>query len=183
MRWRWVLLLWACAALSGGSAARAASDPVLPVTLTAFVGMPADSASRHEFLDGFDSAFEAGELPHEVRVPRRRRRESDPPLRARVSEVRVSRGLTIAVTAISPAAAAATGTEALPRKFAVYFPDARRVVVPSARLPGGGYAYPWADAGRVVGRAALEALHRAKDMMGEDERADLTPAQRTEETP
>ena len=78
---------------------------------------------------------------------------------------------------------AATGTEALPRKFAVYFPDARRVVVPSARLPGGGYAYPWADAGRVVGRAALEALHRAKDMMGEDERADLTPAQRTEETP
>ena len=226
MRWRWVLLLWACAALSGGSAARAASDSVLPVTITAFVGMPADSTSRREFLDGFDSAFEAGELPYEihvgdqwtptgerrtpfrlvdaapsdqawilslsiglpseVRVPRRRRRESDPPLRARVSEVRVSRGLTIAVTAISPAAAAAaaaTGTEALPRKFAVYFPDARRVVVPSARLPGGGYAYPWADAGRVVGRAALEALHRAKDMMGEDERADLTPAQRTEESP
>src|SRR5256885_17229254 len=68
MRWRWVLLLWACAALSGGSAARAASDPVLPVTITAFVGMPADSTSRREFLDGFDSAFEAGERPCESHV-------------------------------------------------------------------------------------------------------------------
>ena len=64
MRWRWVLLLWACAALSGGSAARAASDSVLPVTITAFVGMPADSTSRREFLDGFAYTDDVGCCVH-----------------------------------------------------------------------------------------------------------------------
>jgi hypothetical protein len=70
-----------------------------------------------------------------------------------------------------------------PVKFAVYFPDAKRVVVPSHKLPGGAYAYPWEEAGRCVARAALEVLHRANDAVAGDERADLAPAVRTEDTP
>src|SRR5262245_26258443 len=134
MRSSRVVVLLACAAVVGGSpASRAASSSALPVTLGSFVGMPADSASRREFFDGFASAFAAGELPcetydgdhwspagarrspfrlvdaapgddawtltlsvglpPEVRVPRQRRKESDPPLRARISDLRTSRGL------------------------------------------------------------------------------------------
>jgi hypothetical protein len=228
---RWGVLA-VCTVLAGGGvlpqsvgladAATTAKASALPVTIGAFTGMPADSAIRREFLDGFQAAFDAGELPTEklaggqwtsagerqsvfrlvdaaapdetwslalsigvpptVRVPQRRRKASEPQRRPRVSEVRTSRGLTIAVAALSPAAAWA-GEPVTPTRFAVYFPDARRIVVPSYRLPSGGYDYPWADAGRVVARAALEALHRANDMLAADERADLAPAQRAEETP
>ena len=121
-------------------------------------------------------------IPPEVRVPQRKKKESDPTPRPRVSDLRTSRGLAIVAAVRSPAAVA-SGADANTLKFTVYFPEARRVVVPSPRLPSGGYAYPWADAGRVVARAALEALFRANDMMAEDERADLAPAQRTEDTP
>jgi len=55
-------------------------------------------------------------------------------------------------------------------------------VVPSRKLPGGAYAYPWVDAGRIVARAALEVLHRANGTLAADERADLSPAARTEDT-
>jgi|SRR5262245_44067134 len=122
-------------------------------------------------------------VPPEVRVePRRSPNPDDPPGRARVSQVRASRGLIVAATAQAPA----RGGRPIPTEpivFSVYFADARRVVVPSRRLPGGGYAYPWTDAGRVVARAALEALHRASGQMNTDQRADLTPATRVEGTP
>jgi hypothetical protein len=55
--------------------------------------------------------------------------------------------------------------------------------VPTAKLPGGGYNYPWEDAGRVVARAALESLLRARGDLNSNERADLAPATRAEATP
>lgn len=122
-------------------------------------------------------------VPPEVRVTRPRKHKDDKQApRARISDLRASRGLTIVIAASSPQAAA-SGERPVPLRFAVYFGDARRVVVPSARLPGGGYAYPWEDAGRVVARAALEALLRAHGDLGDDERADLAPATRTEPLP
>src|SRR6266511_5082896 len=168
---RWFGVVLALATLAGGSPAGAASDGTLPVMLDSFIGMPNDSVSRREFLDGFQAAFDAGELSYEkrvgdhwassgeqrsrfrlvdaapsdaawklslsvglparVRVTQRKRKDSDPPPRARLSEVRTSRGLTIAVTASSPDAAGSEEPPA-PLKFAVFFPEARRVVVPSA---------------------------------------------------
>ena len=121
-------------------------------------------------------------LPPPVVITRPRQKASDPAPRPRVTDYRAARGLTIVAAAIAPL----SGSErepGEPTKFAVYFPDAKRVVVPSPKLPGGAYAFPWAEAGKVVARAALEVLHRANDSLAADERADLAPAVRTEDTP
>jgi hypothetical protein len=121
-------------------------------------------------------------LPPPVVITTPKQKSSDPTPRPRATDYRSSRGLTIVAAATAP-----VGTSAHepgePIKFAVYFPDAKRVVVPSRKLPGGAYAYPWEEAGRVVARAALEVLHRANDILADDERADLSPAVRTEDTP
>lgn len=117
-------------------------------------------------------------VPPEVRVQRPAPPDPKlPPPRARVSHVRSSRGLTIAAT-VTPPRTSPGSTTAEPQVFTVYFADARRIVVPSPNLPGGGYAYPWSDAGSVVARAVLEALHRASGGLTSDERAALTPATR-----
>ena len=122
-------------------------------------------------------------VPSEVRVNRPKKHRDDKVLpRPRMSDLRTSRGLTIFTAATPPAAASANGRP-IPLRFAVYFGAARRVVVPSAKLPGGAYEYPWADAGRVVARAALEALLRSHGDLEETERADLIPATRTEPLP
>jgi len=121
-------------------------------------------------------------LPPPVVIAQTKQRSSDPTPRPRATDFRASRGLTIVAAATAPS----LGDEATPGepvKFAVYFPDAKRVVVPSYKLPGGAYAYPWEEAGRCAARAALEVLHRAKDSVDPDERADLSPAVRTEDTP
>lgn len=195
----------------------------LPVTIQGFVGTPADSSSRREFMTGFKDEFAAGELrcesstgdawgptdarrspfvlvdaagsdhawalditigvPPEVRITRPKLHEDDKEApRARRSDLRTSRGLTIVTTAIPPAVGGA-GPTPEPVRLAVYFAGARRVVVPTAKLPGGGYSYPWEDAGRVVARAALESLLRAHGDLSASERADLAPATRVEATP
>ena len=198
-----------------------AAERTLPVTIQAFVGLPADSSDRREFLRGFHEAMDAdlpcelrkGEiwsasgprrnsfrlvdvappdaawtldlsigLPSAIRVARARPKNSKLTPRPRISDVRVSRGLTIVASALSPSAAA-EGAPPVPLRFAVYFADARRIVVSSPKLASGGYEYPWADAGRVVARAALEALQRGNRELADDERADLGPATRVEEQP
>ena len=121
-------------------------------------------------------------VPPEIRVRRPKPKDSNVAPRPRVTNVRASRGITIAAAALSPSAAAA-GEPAVPLRVAAYFADARRVLVPSSKVPGGGYDYPWADAGRVVARVALEALHRANGLLAADERADLAPATRAESAP
>lgn len=211
----WLLSVWFVLA----SPALAASG-TLVVTLNGFVGLPADSSARGEFMEAFHAAMDA-DLPCEkrqgdtwttsgprrnefrlvdvappdaawtlmlnigvppaVRVARARPKHSKITPRPRVSEVRTSRGLTIVAATLSPRDAS-NGSQPVSVRFAVYFADARRVVVPTAKLPGGGYEYPWADAGTVVARAALEALHRANGALADDERADLGPATRAEET-
>jgi len=119
-------------------------------------------------------------LPPSVMVTRPKQKSSDPTPRPRATDFRASRGLTI-VAAVTPPVTSLGPEPGEPVKFAVYFPDARRVVVPSPKLPGGAYAYPWDDAGRCVARAALEVLHRASGSLDDDERADLAPAVRTED--
>jgi hypothetical protein len=118
-------------------------------------------------------------LPPQVRVARKdpSPNSSLPPPRARVSHVRSSRGLTIAVTVTAPRISPDV-VSSDPAVFSIYFPDARRILVPTPNLPSGGYAYPWADAGRVVALAMLEALHRASRGITADERATLAPASR-----
>jgi hypothetical protein len=121
-------------------------------------------------------------LPPPVLVAQAKPKSSAATPPPRATDYRASRGLTIVVTTVAPLASSAAG-RGEPVKFAVYFPDAKRVVVPTRNLPGGAYAYPWADAGRVIARAALEVLHRANESLAEDERADLAPAVRTEPMP
>ena len=121
-------------------------------------------------------------LPPPVLVAQPKPKSADHAPPPRATDYRAARGLTIVAAATAPLVGS-TGQPIDPVKFAVYFPDARRVVVPSRKLPGGAYAYPWADAGRVVARAALEVLHRATATLTDDERADLAPAVRAENTP
>jgi len=121
-------------------------------------------------------------LPPPVVITLNKQKSSDPTPRPRATDYRASRGLTIVAAATAPGDADARQPGA-PLKFAVYFPDAKRVVVPSHKLPGGAYAYPWEEAGRCVARAALEVLHRANGTVDDDERADLAPAVRAEAIP
>ncbi|HXS83013.1 MAG TPA: hypothetical protein VN896_09860 [Methylomirabilota bacterium] len=121
-------------------------------------------------------------LPPPVVITQAKLKSSDPTPKPRATDYRASRGLTIVAAATAPVGASAREAGE-PLKFSVYFPDAKRVVVPSYKLPGGAYAYPWEEAGRVVALAALEVLHRANDTLSDDERADLAPAVRTEDTP
>jgi hypothetical protein len=118
-------------------------------------------------------------LPPSVVIARTKQKSSDPTPRPRTTDFRASRGLTI-VAAATPPLTSAGPEPGEPAKFAVYFPDARRVVVPSYKLPGGAYAYPWEEAGRCAARAALEVLHRASASLDDDERANLAPALRME---
>lgn len=216
-RWGWLLSLLCCAC----AVPAAAGERTLPVSIAGFIGLPADSSDRREFMTAFREAMDAdlpGEkrvgdewssagpvrnmfrlvdvappdaawsltlslgIPSSVRIARPKPKNSKITPRPRMSDMRVSRGLVIVATAQSPAAMA-EGAPPDPQRFSVYFADARRVVVPSGKLPGGAYDFPWADAGRVVARAALEALHRANGEMAMDERADLDPATRAEEQP
>lgn len=121
-------------------------------------------------------------FPPEVRVPVPRRRGSDAVPRARRSTLRTSRGFVVAVTAMR-AEDASRGIVREPARFELYFPDMRRVVVPSARLPGGAYDFDYEDAGRVTARLALEVLLRATERLAADERAALAPAARTGDAP
>ena len=121
-------------------------------------------------------------LPPPVVITHNKQKSSDPTPRPRATDYRSSRGLTIVAAATAPGDGASR-QPGEPLKFAVYFPDAKRVVVPSHKLPGGAYAYPWEEAGRCVARAALEVLHRADGTVDDDERADLAPAVRAEAIP
>ena len=117
-------------------------------------------------------------LPPEIRVPIPRHRRQDP-LRFRRSTLRASRGLVFAVAGLSPTDVRRSVTPAAVR-YEVYFADTKRVVVPSSRLPGGAYDFPYEDAGRIVARAALEVMLRATGMLAADERVALEPATRVQ---
>jgi len=116
-----------------------------------------------------------------VRVPpplslTRRRAGSARPTRT-VSNVRTSRGLIVVVTAQSPPTARRPATVG-PRTFTLYFVEARRIVAATTSMPGGGYAYPWEQAGEVVARAALECLVEAAGELPRGRQVDLEPTVR-----
>jgi hypothetical protein len=155
--------------------------------------VPADSiANAFQFLDAAP-ADEAWTLELSVRVPQPVRtnvmmqkgtsKEEAQLIRPRMSNIASSRGLVIAATASPPVFHGRRADfEPVPTVVSLYFADARRIVVPSPNLPGGGYAYPWADAGRVLARAALESLHRTNGVLDAAHRADLAPATRVAES-
>jgi hypothetical protein len=197
-----------------------AADSTLPVTLTRFAGLPADSTDRKEFMEAFRATMEADlpcesrqgdawsssgprrnpfrvvdvappdeawtldlsiRIPPTVRIVRAKPKNSKLTPRPRMSDVRTSRGLIIVASVVSPSAAMQGAPSAPPLRFAVYFANSRRILMPSSQVPSGGYEYSWTDAGSVVARAALEVLHRANGGLSENERADLEPATRMEE--
>lgn len=151
--------------------------------------------------DSITNAFELVDMapPHEawtldltVRVPppvrtnvmmqRGTRPEESQLVRARMSNIASSRGLVVAATAAPPVEHGRRAEfEPSPTVISLYFANARRIVVPSPNLPGGGYAYPWTEAGRAIARTALEALHRSSGALDAAHRADLTPATRVAE--
>lgn len=155
--------------------------------------VPGDSiANTFQFVDAAP-AEEAWTLDLSVRVPQPVRtnvmmqkgtsKEDAQLVRPRMSNIASSRGLVIAATASPPVFHGRRADfEPVPTVVSLYFADARRIVVPSPNLPGGGYAYPWADAGRVLARAALESLHRTSGVLDAAHRADLAPATRVAET-
>ena len=156
------------------------------------VWVPGDSiANAFQFLDAAP-ADEAWTLDLSVRVPQPVRtnvmmqkgtsKEEAQLIHPRMSNIASSRGLVIAATASPPVFHGRRADfEPVPTVVSLYFADARRIVVPSPNLPGGGYAYPWADAGRVLARAALESLHRTNGVLDAAHRADLAPATRVAE--
>lgn len=146
-------------------------SPGLPVT-NPFVRV---DASAGELTWSLDLSLR---FPPEVRVPMPRRRRQDP-IRFRHSTLRTSRGLVFAVTGLSPTDVRRSVTPAAVR-YEVYFADTKRVVVPSSRLPGGAYDFPYEDAGRSIARAALEVMLRTTGVLATDERVALGPATRVQ---
>ena len=119
-------------------------------------------------------------FPPEARLPKPRPRSGAPAPTSRRTSYQASRGLVVVVSAMPPLEARDT-VRPLPRRFEVYFPNARTVAVPSAKLPGGAYDFPYDDAGRVIARALLETLLEARGDLNADQRAALLPAVRREE--
>jgi hypothetical protein len=154
---------------------------------------PGDSiANAFQLMDAAPED-EAWTLDLSVRVPQPVRanvmmqkgttKEEAQLIRPRMSNISSSRGLVVAATASPPVIHGRRAEfEPVPTVVSLYFADARRIVVPSPNLPGGGYAYPWADAGRVLARAALESLHRTSGAMDAARRADLVPGTRVAES-
>jgi hypothetical protein len=67
---------------------------------------------------------------------------------------------------------------AVTSRFAFLFPASGAGAADLA-VPATGYAYPWGEAGRVVGTLVLEALHRESGDIVNAERMDIQPAVRT----
>ena len=138
------------------------------------------------------AADEAWTLDLSVRVPQPVRtdvlvqkgtsREEAQQVHSRLSRISSSRGLVVAATAAPPAVHGRRADfEPTPVVVSLYFAGARRIVVPSPNLPGGGYDYPWIEAGRAVARTAIEALLRTSGALDAARRADLSPATRVAE--
>lgn len=119
-------------------------------------------------------------FPPEARLPKPRPRAGAPAPGARRTSYQASRGLVLVVAVMPPLDGRET-VRPLPQRFEVYFPNARAVAAPSAKLPGGAYDFPYADAGRVIAAAALETLLQAKGELNADQRAALSPAVRFHE--
>jgi hypothetical protein len=89
---------------------------------------------------------------------------------------RASRGMTLAVIALSPEAIAA-GARAMPEHLAFSFLPAD---APAGAGAAGatGYLFPWREAGRASALLALELLHTRSGDLPDGARCDIAPAQR-----
>lgn len=194
-----------------GAATPVAKAPALErVRLYPLEGLPPDSASRAEFDAAFRAEFSAlvlplegaGELPNRFRLAR----DGDddgvwtlqvivglPPVikpasvptgapGAPAQRGRASRGVTLAVVALSPEAIAG-GARAMPERFALVFPIPPPPPGAAPQMPRGGYSIPWDDAGRASARLALELLHHRADALPERARVSIAPAVRAAARP
>lgn len=135
----------------------------LPNRFRLLEGDPAEDAWKIEVVVG---------APPPLRTPERGRRAA-----RTIPTRRTSRGMIVAFVVLVP-----DPTGRPPRKvearFAFVFPVVRSPGVDLA-VPSTGYAFPWADAGRITALQALEVLHRESGDIVEAERMDIQPALRT----
>ena len=107
-----------------------------------------------------------------------RRKESGDHAAHNVPTRRMSRGMIAALVMHVPDPAGGP-PRAVESRFAFVFPAAgtgeRDLAVPAT-----GYAYPWSQAGRMVGLLVLEALHRESGDIVESERMNIQPAVRSD---
>lgn len=90
---------------------------------------------------------------------------------------RASRGMTLAVLALSPDAIAA-GVRAMPDRYAFAFPP--EAAPPAGDAGSAGYLFPWCDAGAAAATLAIELLHRRSGDLAEGGRLAIAPAQRAD---
>lgn len=90
---------------------------------------------------------------------------------------RASRGMTLAVLALSPEAIAG-GVRAMPDRYAFAFPP--EAAPPSGEAGASGYLFPWRDAGVATAILALELLHRRSGDLPEGSRFAIAPGLRAD---
>lgn len=90
---------------------------------------------------------------------------------------RASRGMTLAVIALSPEAIAA-GVRAMPDRYAFAFPP--EAAPPAGDAGSAGYLFPWRDAGAAAATLALELLHQRSGDLAEGGRLAIAPARRAD---
>ena len=119
-----------------------------------------------------------GALAPAMQAPKRQPRPGEPKRRGDLSR-RASRGMILAVTALSPEAIR-NGARAMPQNIAFAFPAPPPPADASQPVTSGGYAYSWSAAGRTAALIALETLHHFSGDLNDMERCDIAPAVRIE---
>ena len=92
------------------------------------------------------------------------------------TERRASRGMTLAVLALSPEAIRA-GARAMPEHYAFAFPPEAAPATVFDAIPS-GFIFPWRESGKVSALLALELLHQRSGDFPTSARCSLVPVQR-----
>ena len=112
-----------------------------------------------------------------VVVPARPKPKAGQPVKRRNAGTlgRATRGLTVVLLVQSPEAVKA-GARPIPLRLGLTFPDTSATDHVGARVGGGGYDFPWEQAGHSAAILALEVLHQRALELHELDRLELGPA-------
>ena len=137
----------------------------LPNRFRLLEGSPADDAWKLEVVIGSPPPLHTQASAHRTAhtIPTRR----------------TSRGMIVAFVMNVPDPAGGP-SRAVQSRFAFVFPAAGASAAGDLAVPSNGYAFPWGQAGRIVGSLALEALHRESGDIVDAERMDIQPAVRAD---
>ena len=167
--------------MAGFDEALSAATLAIETRAPAGAWRPGDTRPNRFVLTDDPKAEDAWTLQVVVRAPppfsaKRRNRITGKYERFVDPDLRASRGMTLAVTTLSPEAVAA-GARVAPEHLAFAFPQA---VAPAGvvRNAAEGFRFPWRDAGRAAATLALELLHHRSGDLDEAARCDLSPALR-----